>query len=160
MVWEGRCQVGWAEEVPKIKSSPWIVLLFFFCDKCVISAGKLYNEALFSLVAVLIPPTSSTIAGLAETPRSVFLLFLNDLSGPVHTYAFFLPLFPETHYSPFNMASYGTLSHLWVFFQPLHFWKGSGTFLNEKQCIFDSIDFNGETAEKHVARLTHFAFFF
>ncbi|CAI9616700.1 unnamed protein product [Staurois parvus] len=35
-------------------------------------------------------------------------------------------------------------------FHPVPFWKGSGTFLNAKSCIFGSIDFNGNAAEEHV----------
>ncbi|CAI9619018.1 unnamed protein product [Staurois parvus] len=38
------------------------------------------------------------------------------------------------------MISYGTCSHLSVFTQCI-FWKGSGTFLNAKSCVFGSIDF-------------------
>lgn len=63
----------------------------------------------------------------------------------------FLMLFAETHYTPFNMIPYKTCLHL-SFFQPLHFWKGLGTFLKAKRCVFGSIDFNREAAEKHVVR--------
>ncbi|CAI9613873.1 unnamed protein product [Staurois parvus] len=44
-------------------------------------------------------------------------------------------------------------------FHPFIFWKGSGTFLNAKSCVFGSTDFNKNAAEKHVLRfLLHFAF--
>ncbi|CAI9550342.1 unnamed protein product [Staurois parvus] len=47
------------------------------------------------------------------------------------------------------MISYGTGSHLCVFTRWV-FCKGSGTFLNAKSCLFGSIYFNGNSAEKHV----------
>ncbi|CAI9611825.1 unnamed protein product, partial [Staurois parvus] len=55
------------------------------------------------------------------------------------------------HYSPFNLISYGTRSHIRVFTQGV-FRKGSGTFMNAKSCIFGSVDFNGNAAENHVVR--------
>ncbi|CAI9588001.1 unnamed protein product, partial [Staurois parvus] len=73
-----------------------------------------------------VPPLSPFFSWCQENVSECFMLIAEQTR---FTPKRFLPCFAETQYSPFNMISCGTGSHLCIFTQCV-FWKGSGTFWN------------------------------